>query len=52
MSDILSKAKEIENYVIEFRRKLHAHPELSGEEKNTQKLIIDELEELNVQYKK
>ena len=31
MSNILDKAKSIENYIINFRRDLHENPELSVE---------------------
>lgn len=36
--------KETEPYIIEKRRYLHAHPELSCKEFNTSKLIFEELE--------
>jgi len=51
-SDALKKAVEVEDYVISFRRELHKHPELSGEEVETQKKIISELEKLNISYYK
>lgn len=43
MSEILEKAKSIEDYIINFRRDLHKNPELSGEEYETQAKIINEL---------
>lgn len=52
MSIILDKAKEIEDYIIAFRRDLHENPELSGLEIRTQTRIIEELEKLGVEYKK
>ena len=39
MLNILDKAKEIENYIINFRRDLHENPELSGQEFETQKRL-------------
>lgn len=52
ISDTLKKAVEIEDYVVSFRRDLHKHPELSGEEVETQKKIIKELENLNIPFRK
>ncbi len=40
------KVLDIEQDTIEFRRKLHRHPELSFEERHTTELIISELEKL------
>ncbi|MDR0879967.1 MAG: amidohydrolase [Clostridioides sp.] len=50
--DILGRAKEIEDYLIDFRRDLHRHPELSGNEFRTQGRIIEELEKIGVSYVK
>lgn len=36
---MLSKAKEVEDYVISFRRNLHENPELSNKEFETSKLF-------------
>ncbi|SIQ68195.1 amidohydrolase [Halanaerobium kushneri] len=52
MSDILEKAKSIENYIINFRRDLHKNPELSSEEYQTQAKIINELEKMEIEYRK
>jgi amidohydrolase len=52
MSDILEKAKTIEDYIIKFRRDLHKNPELSGEEYNTQAKIMSELDKLGIEYQK
>ncbi len=52
MSNILEKAKSIEEYIINFRRDLHENPELSGEEFNTQNKIMRELDALNIPYRK
>lgn len=52
MSDILEKAKEVENCIIKFRRDLHKNPELSGEEYNTQAKIMSELDKLGIEYQK
>lgn len=51
-NEVMRKAVEIEDYVLSFRRDLHAHPELSGEEVETQKKIIRELEKLGIPYRK
>lgn len=52
MSEILEKAKSIEDYLISFRRLLHEEPELSGEEFKTQEKIIKELETFGIPFKK
>jgi amidohydrolase len=52
MSDILSRAKGIEDYIIAFMREMHEIPELSGQEVRTQARIIEELEKIGVDYKK
>jgi amidohydrolase len=52
MSDILDKAKEVEKYVIAFRRELHENPELSGQEFKTQEKIMRELDKLGIPYEK
>lgn len=52
MSNILDKAKSIEDYIISFRRDLHENPELSGQEFRTQKRIMEELDKLQISYKK
>ncbi len=52
MSNILDRAKLIEDYIINFRRNLHENPELSGLEFKTQGKIMKELDELGIPYKK
>jgi amidohydrolase len=52
MSNMLDKAKSIEDYIINFRRNLHEEPELSGQEFKTQKKIMKELDKLGITYKK
>jgi amidohydrolase len=43
--------KDIKDYVINIRRKIHACPELGFQEFETQKLIIRELEKFGIKYK-
>lgn len=52
MSNILDKAKSIEDYIINFRRDLHENPEISGQEFKTQEKIMKELDKLGIPYKK
>lgn len=52
MSNILDKARSNEDYIINFRRDLHEHPELSGQEFMTQGKIMRELDILGIPYKK
>jgi len=49
---MLDKVKNIENYIIDLRRYFHANPELSGQEFNTQKVIIEELQKMGIEVKK
>lgn len=49
---MLSKAKEVEDYVISFRRNLHENPELSNKEFETSKLIEKELLKMGIEVKK
>lgn len=52
MENILDKAKSVEDYVIAFRRNLHAAPELSGQEFKTQEKIMKELDGMGIPYRK
>lgn len=52
MDNMLEKAKAVEEYVIAFRRDLHEHPELSGQEVETQKKIMKELDDMGIPYRK
>ena len=45
---IKQKIDEIFPQVVAFRRDLHAHPELSGQEERTSRRIAEELEKLNI----
>ena len=45
---ILSLSKEIEKEVISWRRHIHMHPELSGEEFKTAKFVAEKLREFGV----
>ena len=46
----LQIAEEFEEELIRMRRVLHAHPELSWEEYNTQKTIIEILSREGIEY--
>lgn len=48
---MLDKVKKYEDYIIRTRRKLHENPELSCQEFNTKKLILEELKKLNFEIK-
>lgn len=52
MISIMDKVKAIEEYIINFRRELHEHPELSGQEFITQEKIMRELDKLKIPYRK
>lgn len=49
---MIDKAKKIEDYIISMRRHFHENPELSGEEYNTQKAILSELEGFGLDIEK
>ncbi|MFD1361897.1 amidohydrolase [Lentibacillus salinarum] len=48
----LDMAKEMDEELIDFRRKLHRDPELSEEEFKTQEKIIEKLEAFGIAYEK
>lgn len=48
--DLLNLAKQVEPYIVNIRRDLHKHPEISGEEDRTIKVITDELKKLNIEF--
>ncbi len=50
--NFIDKVKAIEGKIIENRRYLHKNPELSGQEFETQKYIMKQLDELNIPYEK
>lgn len=52
MTNMLEKAKSIENYIINFRRDLHKYPEVSGQEFKTQEKLMKELDKIGIPYKK
>jgi amidohydrolase len=49
---ITETIKEINQEMIEVRRKLHSHPELSWEEKNTTQFVYEYLSELGIECRK
>ena len=46
------KAKDIEKYIIDWRRHFHAHPELSSQEEQTIKTLKEEFDNLGYAYDK
>ena len=44
--DVITEGKKIQNELVELRRYFHEHPELPWEEFNTQKKIMEYLDEL------
>jgi carboxypeptidase Ss1 len=51
MFDVMSEVKAFEKRIIEIRRQIHAHPELSYQEIETAKLVAEELRALKIQVK-
>ncbi len=49
---ILEKLKEKENKIIELRRILHQYPEIAHKEYETQKIILEYLENIGIEGKK
>ncbi len=50
-NEITSYAQSLQPYMVEMRRRFHAHPELSGEEHETRKILIEEIEKLGLKYR-
>ena len=48
--DVITEGKKIQNELVELRRYFHEHPELPWEEFNTQKKIMEYLDELGIPY--
>lgn len=49
MTDIIQRAKAIEDRIIAWRRDIHAHPELSFEETRTANLVATELRQMGIE---
>ncbi len=49
IEEVRKKIDEVFPQVVAFRRDLHAHPELSGQEDRTSRRIAEELEKLGIQ---
>ena len=50
-ANIKRLAMEYTNDMLGWRRHIHAHPELSGKEKETQKMIMGVLDGLGIEHK-
>jgi len=50
--NILVTADQLENKIIEIRRDLHMHPEVSGKEKRTSSLVSEFLENLGIKVRR
>lgn len=50
-ANINQLAKTFTKDMIGWRRHIHAHPELSGKEKETQKMIMGVLDALGIEHK-
>ena len=50
--DLKKEIKSIQDELVELRRYFHMHPETAWEEFNTQKKIMDYLDEIKIPYKK
>jgi amidohydrolase len=48
---LLDKARQIEQYIIDLRRYFHENPELSGQEFNTKRVVVEELQKLGMEIK-
>ena len=51
LNQVKTKIDEIFPVVVAFRRDLHEHPELSGQEERTSRRIAEELKKLGVAYR-
>ena len=50
-NEITRYAESLQDYMVEMRRKFHEHPELSGEEHETRKILIEEIEKMGLKYR-
>jgi len=48
---ILAEAREIHDWIVERRRRIHRHPELMYEEVETSRLVRETLDELGIPYR-
>lgn len=48
---ILAEAREIQDWIVERRRRIHRHPELMYEEVETSRLVRESLDELGISYR-
>ncbi|AKN31878.1 carboxypeptidase [Clostridium carboxidivorans P7] len=48
---MLNKVKEYEKYIVDLRRYFHENPELSGQEFNTKRVVVEELQKLGIEIK-
>ena len=46
-----TQATEIQDWIVEIRRRLHRHPELMYEEVETSKLVRETLDGLGIEYR-
>ena len=44
------KVKELFDYTVDIRRRMHENPELSSQEDETVELVIKELEKIGIDY--
>ena len=51
INQITNQSKQLQQWIVEKRRKIHRHPELMYEEFQTSKLVQDTLKELKISYK-
>ncbi|MBQ2218840.1 MAG: amidohydrolase, partial [Firmicutes bacterium] len=51
LEQVKQKIEEVFPAIVAFRRDLHEHPELSGQEERTSRRIAEELEKLGVSYR-
>jgi len=49
--ELLAQAREIRDWIVDRRRRLHRHPELMYEEVKTSQLVRDTLDELGISYR-
>ena len=50
--NVLELAKSVQPFVIEYRRDIHRHPELSMQEFRTTDRICEELDKMGVSYRR
>ncbi|MGF1581239.1 MAG: IAA-amino acid hydrolase [Gemmataceae bacterium] len=51
VTDILNQARDLQDWIVDIRRRLHKHPELAYEEVETSRVVRETLDQLGISYR-